>query len=95
MKEQMVKLFGASWVTTVLGYVGILGSGAELLLDAIAKNGMPTNAASWITLVLSIGLTITKQQNVTNAAEPVAAKVIQGPTPIKTVIQEGQEDHAG
>lgn len=92
MKDLMVKWFGASWVTTVLGYIGIAGSFAQLVAEAIATNGMPTNAAAWITLVLSIGLKMTKQQNVTNAAEAVPAKVIKGPDlPLKVVVQEGQE----
>ena len=73
--------------------IGILGSGAQLLAEAIATNGLPTNSAAWITLVLSIGLKLTKQQNVTNAAEAVPAKVIKGPDlPLKVVVQEGQEN---
>lgn len=93
MNDLMVKWFGASWVTTVLGYIGMIGSFAQLLAEALATNGLPTNSAAWITLILSIGLKLTKQQNVTNAAEAVPAKMIKGPAlPLKVVVQEGQQN---
>lgn len=92
MKEFLVKNFGASWFTTVCGYVIALGGLASLLMEAIAAHGMPTDGKSWLILLAGIAIKRTKMENVTNAAEAVPAKVIQGPElPLKTVIQEGQE----
>lgn len=95
MKEFLVKYFGASWFTTVCGYAIALGGLADLATQAIAINGMPTDGKSWLLFLAGVAIKRTKMENVTNAAVavPVPAKVIAGPElPLKTVIQEGQEN---
>lgn len=66
------KIFGASWFTSLVGYVLIAGGVAGIVKDTIDTQGVPTNASGWIALVAGIAARFSKQSNVSNAKEPMA-----------------------
>lgn len=68
----LYKVFGASWFTSLLGYIIIAAGIAQLVLDSIKENGIPTNPQDWLTLVVGIAIRASKQANVSNAAAPMA-----------------------
>jgi|CXWL01.1.fsa_nt_gi hypothetical protein len=63
---------GSSPITGYLGSLGILSSGADLLREALATNGLPANRVEWLILLLSIGVRMAKDANRSNAVNPVA-----------------------
>ena len=68
----LYKLFGASWFTSLIGYLVMAGGIAELVQEALTTQGVPTNMTGWVTLIGGIGIRATKQANVTNAPHPLA-----------------------
>ena len=85
---------GASWLTTLLGIIVIIGDIANLVTVTIEKSGVPTNATQWIYtlsgLATGIGLIFSKQWNVSNSQQPAAATVVptvleHKPNPVATI----------
>ena len=68
----LYKIFGASWFTSVLGYVVMAGGIAQLVQESVATSGVPTNATGWVTLISGVGIRAAKQANVSNASAPLA-----------------------
>lgn len=68
----LFKIFGASWFTSLIGYIVMAGGGALLVQDAIAEQGVPTDGKSWLAFVIGLALRFTKQSNVSNAQKPMA-----------------------
>lgn len=81
MNTFFYKIFGASWFTSLLGYIVMLGSGAVLVQEAIALSGLPTDPMGWLSFIIGLALRFTKQSNVSNAEKPlaVAQPVIAAP----------------
>ena len=76
----------ASWMTTVLGIIVLVGDIGNLITVSIEKNGIPTNATQWFYtlsgLATGIGLLVSKQFNVSNSPNPAAPVVV--PTALAT-----------
>jgi hypothetical protein len=78
----MTKLFGASWGTTLIGY--ILAILTEL--DLFMKTGgeFPSDLHGWIQFLAGIGMAIygriTRQTNVTSEAEGAKPVAMSNPT---------------
>lgn len=81
----LYKLFGASWFTSLLGYIIIAAGIAQLILDSIQEHGIPTNPQDWLTLIVGIAVRASKQANVSNAAAPMA--VAQAVVPVSGQAQ--------
>ncbi len=66
----------ASWMTTVLGIIVLIGDIGNLVTVSIEQNGIPTNATQWFYtlsgLATGIGLLVAKQFNVSNSPHPAA-----------------------
>jgi hypothetical protein len=87
MNTFFFKIFGASWFTSLLGYLVMLGSGAVLVQEAIAEGGIPTDAKGWLVFVTGLALRFSKQSNVSNSQHPlaVAAPVVAAPGTVVAV----------
>ena len=72
INKVMHKIFGASWFTSLCGYIVIAGGIAELVLEGMKENGVPTNPTGWLALVTGVALRAAKQANVSNAVVPLA-----------------------
>ena len=70
-------MFGASWMTSVVGYFVILLTVAN---QVFVEQGMPHDLNGWITLaggiVTGVGLRLAKDANVSNAPNPTVAKPV-------------------
>lgn len=68
----LYKVFGASWFLSLLGYIIIAGTFAEMVQEYLATNAIPTNPQEWFQMIVGIALRASKQANVSNAAAPLA-----------------------
>jgi len=75
----LYKIFGASWFTSLLGYIIISAGIAQLILDSLKENGVPTNPQDWLTLIVGIAVRASKQANVSNAEKPMAVAQVVVP----------------
>jgi hypothetical protein len=77
MKEEAMS---ASWMTTILGIIVLVGDVGNLVTVSIEKNGIPTNATQWFYtlsgLATGIGLLVSKQFNVSNSTHPAAPATV-------------------
>lgn len=71
-------MFGASWMTTVFGYLVIV---LTVVQQAVVEQGLPSDLAGWVKfaggIVTGVGIALAKDFNKTNATnpEPVAQPV--------------------
>ena len=68
----LYKIFGASWFTSVLGYIVMTAGIAQLIQEYLATNSVPTNLSEWITFITGIAIRASKQANVSNSQNPLA-----------------------
>lgn len=89
---------GASYKTSIFGYIIIALDVLKLIGDAVKQGGVPTDMNGWIVFVAGlatgIGLILSKDYNISNAPRPVAsAKVsdanaaIPNPSEIKPPVE--------
>jgi mannose/fructose/N-acetylgalactosamine-specific phosphotransferase system component IIC len=64
-------MFGASWLTTLFGYVVIV---LTVVQQAVVEQGLPADVAGWIKfaggIVTGVGIALAKDFNKTNATSP-------------------------
>jgi hypothetical protein len=83
---------GKSWITTLFGWIMIVGDLADLVNDTIISQGIPTSISGWIqfAVVLSggIGLVFAKDYNKSNSPHPVPVSVaVPDPSNVPTPSQ--------
>jgi hypothetical protein len=79
----MSLIFGASPLTSIIGYV----TSAMVIVDEVVKEGgLPQDAGGWKQMAVAVGIAmfgrLTKQSNVTNASQPVAARAVPEAAPL-------------
>lgn len=64
-------MLGASWMTTLVGYVVIV---LTVVQQAVVEQGLPSDLAGWVKfaggIVTGVGIALAKDYNKTNAPTP-------------------------
>lgn len=78
---------GKSWMNTVLGIVVLIGNLGNFIDAAITQHGVPATWHEWLIFLIAnatgIGLIVSKQFNVSNSPDPVAATVVSAASEAK------------
>ena len=73
-------MIGASFKTSIIGYIIIALDLLKLVGDAIKEQGMPTDLNGWIVfaagLATGVGLILAKDYNVSNSSHPAAPTIV-------------------
>lgn len=68
----MEKLFGASWVTSLIGY---LAGGLVIVNEMVTASGFPKDKAGWVNFIFGVLVALlgrnAKDSNKSNAPSPV------------------------
>lgn len=80
-------LFGSSAFMTVMGIIAFLGGLADLLKQAIDTNGMPTDTAGWLALVVGVLGMAGKGANESHAIQRAAVSSVVVAAPGATVAE--------